>query len=415
VLVLLAIWYFAARAPAARAIPVDDWVMGATAVFAGLYYVKFISRTDHVYQPFEIALPVLFYAIYRAVSAAEAWLASRRLSGLPPRHTVTLPLLVVLLIGAPTSLLTLTRGVPSQLATFAPSEPPVARVGYVLNREPLFRSIFPSPAKSVGPSLVHDLSAIMRAYVPPGERIFDFSNNPGLFWYVLRLDPATRYYHVSMAIRQATQHDLIRELHKEQPTIVVFSSDWLGLPFWDGLTNEVRHYDISRYLLDNYQPLLYSHGFLIFARASAYLRPVSDLTGKLAEPATTTDLYFRTFPCDWGYAPDFLSIHPHSDSGVTLRPSDSGGALALQVPANAAKRYSWLEVKGTRPFARTSFELSDVAGGDERRTIRFRTRGGNDTVRVQVGSCSQWHGYRSPLLFLRTDPSQPIGAVRLLR
>jgi hypothetical protein len=414
VLVLLAIWYFAARAPNARAIPVDDWVIGATAVFAGLYYVKFISRTDHVYQPFEVALPVLFYAIYRVVSATEAWLASRPRSRLP-RHTVTLPLLVVLLVGAPTSLLTLTRAVPSHLAAFAPSAPPVARVGYVLNRAPLFSSVFAAPPKSVGPSLVHDLRAIMGVYVLPGERIFDFTNNPGLFWYLLRLDPATRYYHVSMAVRQETQHDLIRELRRERPTIVVFSSAWLGLPFWDGLTNEVRHYDISRYLLDNYRPLLYSHGFLIFARASAHLRPVSDLSGRLVEPAATTNLYFRTFPCDWGYAPDFLSIHPRSESGVTLRPTASRGALAVRVPANAAKSYGWLEIVGRKPFGRTIFELSDVPGGDAQRTIRLRTRGGRDTVRVQVGSCSQWHGYRGGKLYLSADPPQPIRSVRLLR
>ena len=414
VLVLLGIWYFAARAPNARAIPVDDWAMGATAVFVGLYYVKFISRTDHVYQSFAVTLPLLFYAIYRVVSAAEAWLALRRPSWLPPRHTVTLPLLVVLLVGAPTSLLTLTRGVPSHLATFAPSEPPVARVGYVLNREPLFRSVFPAPAKSVGPSLVHDLRAIMRTYVPPGERIFDFSNNPGLFWYVLRLDPATRYYHVSMAIRQATQHDLIRELRKEQPKIVVFSSDWLGLPFWDGISNEVRHYDVSRYLLDHYRPLLHSHGFLVFARNGARTPPVSDVTTKLDEPAQTTGLYFRTFPCDWGYTPDFLTIHPQSESGaVTLQPEHG----ALHVPASLASHFGWLEVEGSSTFTRTSFELSDrpLANVDERRTIRFRTRGDTDTVRIQVGSCSQWHGYLGGTLYLRADPPQPIRAVRLLR
>jgi hypothetical protein len=415
VLVLLAVWYFAARIPDARAIPVDDWAMGATAIFVGLYYVKFLSRTDHVYQPFVVALPLLFYAIFRVVSAVEAWLSSRGVRSLPSRHMVTLPLLLVLLIGAPTGLLKVTQDVPSHFASYAPREPPSNRVGYVLNREPLFTSVAAVSPKKVGPSLVDDLRTIMRAYVLPGDRIFDFSNNPGLFWYVLRLNPATRYYHVSMAIRQAVQHDLLRELRSEQPTIVVFSSDWLGLPFWDGIPNEVRHYDISRYLLDNYRPLLYSHGFLIFARASAHLRPVTDLTGHLVEPATTTDLYFRTFPCDWGYAPDFLSIHPQAESGVTVRPVESGGAVALQVPANMAKQYSWLEVKGTRPFARTSFELTDAAGGDDRRMIRFRTRGGNDTVRVQVGSCSQWHGYRSRVLLLRTDPPQPIDAVRLLR
>jgi hypothetical protein len=367
-----------------------------------------------VYQPFELALPVLFYALYRVVSAAEAWLAAGGPSWLPPRHTVTLPLLVVLLIGAPTSLLAVTREVPQHFAAFAPSEPPVARVGYVLNREPLFSSVFSAPPKSTGPSLVHDLRAIMHAYVPPGERIFDFSNNPGLFWYVLRLDPATRYYHVSMAIRQATQHDLIRELQRERPKIVVFSSDWLGLPFWDGIANEVRHYDVSRYLLDNYRPLLHSHGFLVFARNGATTTPVSDVTSNLDEPALTTDLYFRTFPCDWRYTPDFLNTHPRSESGaVTLHPEQG----VLQLPADFATRFGWLEVVGSSPFARTSFQLSDrrATGSDERRTIRFRTRGGTDTVRIQVGSCSQWHGYLRRTLYLRADPAQSISAVRLLR
>jgi hypothetical protein len=254
----------------------------------------------------------------------------------------------------------------------------------------------------------------MVTYVPPGERVFDFSNNPALFWYLLRLDPATRYYHVSMAIRQATQHDLIGELRKEQPKIAVFSSDWLGLPFWDGIANEVRHYDVSRYLLDHYHPLLHSHGFLVFARNGAPTPPVSNVANKLEEPAQTTDLYFRTFPCDWGYTPDFLTIHPQSESGaVTLRPEHG----VLQVPTGLAANFGWLEVKGTTAFKQTSFELSDhaAAGADERRTIRFRTRGGSDTVRVQVGSCSQWHGYGSRTLYLRTDPPQPIRAVRLLR
>ncbi len=414
VLVLLAIWYFAARAANARAIPVDDWAIGATAVFVGLYYVKFISRTDHVYQPFEMALPVLFYAIFRAISAVEAWLSSRRFRWLRPRHAVTLPLLLALLIGAPTGLLKTTQDVPSHFATYAPREPPINRIGYVLNREPLFTSVAAVSPKDVGPSLVHDLRAIMRAYVPPGERIFDFSNNPGLFWYVLRLDPATRYYHVSMAVRQATQHDLIRELRDERPGIVVFSSDWLGLPFWDGIANEVRHYDVSRFLLDHYRPLLHSHGFLVLARNDAQTPPVSDVTSKLDEPAQTTELYFRTFPCDWGYAPDFLTIHPQSESGaVTLQPERG----VLQVPTGLAAHFGWLEVHGTSTFKQTSFELSDrpAANSDERRAIRFRTRGGTDTVRVQVGSCSQWHGYRSRTLYLRTDPPQPLRAVRLLR
>jgi hypothetical protein len=87
------------------------------------------------------------------------------------------------------------------------------------------------------------------------------------------------------------------------------------------------------------------------------------------------------------------------------------------VPSGLAPRYGWLEIKGTSKFDETIFKLSDrsAPGSDERRTIRFRTRGGTDTVRVQVGSCSQWHGYRGGRLYLRSDPPQPIRAVRLLR
>ncbi len=416
VLVLLAIWHFAARAPSARSIPVDDWAMGATAVFVALYYVKFLSRTDHVYQPFAVTLPLLFYAVYRAISAVEALASSRRPRWFPPRHGLTLPLLVVLLVGAPTGLLKLTQAIPSHFATFSPQEPPVARVGYVLNTKPLFRTVFPAPADALGPALVHDVRAIMSAYVRPGDRIFDFSNNPGLFWFLLQLEPATRYYHVSMAIRQATQHDLVAELRKENPRIAVFSSAWLGLPFWDGIANEVRHYDISRYLLDHYRPVLYSHGLLVFTRNGTTVPSPSAFNPRLVEAPQTTDLYFRTFPCDWGYTPDFLTIHPETRSGgSTIRPTGREGAVALHVPADLAARYGWLEVEGDAPFARTSFELSDRASGsDERRTIRFRTRGGADTLRIQVGSCSQWHGYRSRVLYLRTDPPQTIRNVRLL-
>jgi len=35
-------------------------------------------------------------------------------------------------------------------------------------------------------------------------------------------------------------------------------------------------------------------------------------------------------------------------------------------------------------------------------------------VRIQIGSCSQWHGYRSRTLYLRTDPPQALRAVRLI-
>ena len=69
-----------------------------------------------------------------------------------------------------------------------------------------------------------------------------------------------------MAIRQRTQSDLIGELERRRPKLVVYASSTFGLPSWDGIGNPVRHYDVSQYLLDHYRPLLLSHGYLLMAR-----------------------------------------------------------------------------------------------------------------------------------------------------
>jgi hypothetical protein len=415
-LVLLTVWYFVARARSARSIPVDDWVMGATAVFLGLYYVKFLDRSDHVYQPFALAIPVLFYVLYRIVSAVEAVRLTSRPPWLPTRHWVTLPLVGLILVASPKNLDKIVDSVSYRFAASAVAEPPLARVGYVLNTDPLFHSVFEAPPKTIDASLIGDTRTIMHAYLRPGDRLFDLSNNPALFWYLLRLPLATRYFHVSMAIRQHTQHDLIAELRRERPRLVVFSSDWIGLPYWDGIPNEVRHYDVSRYVLDHYRPLLWSHGLLLLVRKGEHPPPVAKVAPRLVERPQTTNLYFRTFSCDWGYAPDFLSVRPPSEQGLTMSSHRrSPGIIALQRPAGADSRYGWLEVDSTSTFGATRFVLTDrLTSADNRRQVAFTTRGGTSVIRVQVGSCSQWHGYRGHTLYLGTDPTQGIRAVRLL-
>src|SRR4029453_12323496 len=65
----------------------------------------------------------------------------------------------------------------------------------------------------------------------------------------------------------------------------------------DGVANQVRYYDISRYLLDTYVPVAESHGFVFMKRRSE------------AEPGRRS-LYFRAPPCDWGYAPNFFAPGP---------------------------------------------------------------------------------------------------------
>lgn len=53
--------------------------------------------------------------------------------------------------------------------------------------------------------------------------------------------------------------------------------------------------------------------------------------------------------------------------------------------------------------------------GEWIRTITFKTLDrGQRSVWVQVGSCSQWHGFRSKRLFLESAADQQISQVRLV-
>ena len=303
VLAALTFCFFAVRIRFRWPLRVEDWAMGGAALFMALYYTKFLARADHVFESFAVTSPVLFYVVYRAIEL---------LAGRLPWHLrrtgtygLTAVAIVVTLICAPTPLRQAVRAIPSHFVANAAAEPTMARMGYAV-------------PGAVDPNMVSDLDKITSAYLGPKDTFFDFTNSPGLFSYLLRLPPSTRYYHVSMAIRQRTQSDLISELERRQPKLVIFSSTAAGLPTWDGISNPVRHYDVSQYLLDHYRPLLVSHGYTLMARNGARLRPPASIAGLVEQPATG-QLSFNSLPCDWGYAPDFLTTGPARRCGAGFR------------------------------------------------------------------------------------------------
>lgn len=57
----------------------------------------------------------------------------------------------------------------------------------------------------------------MDTYTGPDGTAFDFSNDPGHVCYLSGRDPATRFYHLSMAIPADTQRILIDELRVTTP------------------------------------------------------------------------------------------------------------------------------------------------------------------------------------------------------
>ena len=128
------------------------------------------------------------------------------------------------------------------------------------------------------------------------------------------------------------------------------------------------------------------------------------------EPAAGTPPRSLTLP--GGRSVDVVpaAVQGYADSIGAATP-----ALLLDRPANA-DRYHWLEIEARTPLHANSFALSDRANlGNAANSITFNTTGrGARTVRVQIGACSQWRGYRGPL-YLSMNRLEDIKAVRLLR
>jgi hypothetical protein len=300
---LIAAWYFGALFVGRRQPTNQEWVIAASAVYALLYYPKFLDRGDfaHAIQAYLPAVPLIAFLVYKAVSDVNRRISNVHLSDFGPRIAAWRPAAVGLFA---LSLLTMQVGpipvrldqLPGQYRPVAAAEPAIAKVGYS-------RDGFDS-------TQLADLRAVLAAYLRPNDWVFDFSNAPAVYYYLLEQNPHTRYYHVSMAIPELAQRDLIDELEGNRPKLIVYDSDRWGQPGWDAIPNMVRHYDVSQYILDNYRPLIRIQGQIIYGDAKANLSPGVALGLNLSAPVETTNLQFSGQNCNWGYAPNFLSTAP---------------------------------------------------------------------------------------------------------
>jgi hypothetical protein len=413
--VILAIWFFAAAWRARRSPAIDDWVMGALAITVFLYYPKFLARTDvfHVFHPFAVAVPLLAYAAYRALSVFEGRRVRLGRWVVAVAPVLTAVAVAVVALAAPQRIAEQAEALPNQGSAQAHFDPVAPRLGFL------------SPW-AIDVDAILDVKDILDTYLAPDDDVFDFTNEPLLFHYLLERRPATRYFHVSMAMRRHTQADLIRQLERRRPALVVFSSSDLtfGLPVWDQVSNHVRHYDVSEYVLHHYRPLLSVHDFLFMARNDSDFDVGPELARKLKAPPATKGLYFRTYPCDWGYAPNFLTTGPDEADrarGVDVlarpvRQATASGTRAweLELPEGSTTAdYDWLELETAGELAPDTLGVTD-ARDDAVHTISFKTLArGQDSVRVQVGACPQWHGFADPI-YLESAAGQQIQRVRLV-
>jgi hypothetical protein len=325
VLWLATVWRVVRKLRLRQAWAVTDWVMVAAAAMSAIYYPQALDRADaaHVYQSFWVSVPLLILWSVEVLTVADRAIRSAlrrlpttgptlRMVGLPQsRHLASFAAVVAIVIGTAGQAQTIPFVVGQVAPDFHPTVPlgassALPRLGYTV-------------PGSVDTVQIRQLGAMLSRYAGPTAPVFDYANEPGIVYYLLNRIPGTRYTHVDEAQTPAAQQQVVAELQKSRPPVVVFSNTTFGLLSYDGIPQALRSYAVSTYLYAHYRPLLDARGQLLLLRDDLYASAPPVPPG-----FRTTDLYFDTSSCTFGDIPDYLALPaniatlPHVRVPVTL-------------------------------------------------------------------------------------------------
>jgi len=393
------------------ALRTNDFLMMAAAVFAVLYYAgEFLGRADfpHSALAYTGAIPLVMLCAWEAAMWLNGWVRARLrgsdAGGL--RWPLFYVVAVIAGITTTTSIPSVIAAAPTDFRATAATEPWLSSMGYVSDSEE---------------PLVDDVGTFLSAFLKPGEEIFDFSNQPGLYFYTLYYRPASRHFVTTTDGNQASQEETISDLETSRPEFaVLFGTAPGSLSIYDGIPNAVRDYDTSEYLLDHYRPLADVDGQIIYVRDGAPVTIPASLQSELGPALDVTDVPFQYPDCAWGYIPEFLNVRPPAgESGVVV----GGGRAptidwALSEPSGHSwADYRWMELTIASGSPGASFVLSDQEVPGENHDITFQTLpGGQASYTFPIGACPQWHGYTLPTLSLSisSGPAVAITQIKLL-
>jgi hypothetical protein len=410
-LVLITFWSVAAQVRSGRQLSVRDWVTVAAAGFVALYGEEALGRFDlpHIDYVVIAAMPLILLWAERALTAADDLVRRAfppELNLLRSPATVAAAVIIVLLApdtGQPT-IIAAARNLPAREHAWSYAEPTIPRLGYTV-------------PGAVSPELISDLATALNTYAGRSGTVFDMTNSLGYIYFLLNRRPASPFVHVSMAQTTYSQQLLINSLRRTRPPVALFDSDTIGLSSWDGINNNVRHFAVSQYLLDNYRPVLRTQGVLLLLRDDlmASRPPVP----RLQAPAVSTDLYFGSSTCAWGDVPDFLPSVPAGrsiDLPVTSR-LRTGDVITgvVQLPAGLSlASYDLLTLHGDRPIGTSAITISDTEAAPAGHDITTTAMPASGTsLSVRVGSCLQWHGYSTTRLYVRQVGGTAITSLEL--
>ncbi|MEI8322983.1 MAG: hypothetical protein WCG49_07720, partial [Actinomycetes bacterium] len=290
-----------------------------------LFMQKTLNRPDsHFYQSLIVSLPLLFYVVTRVVgtmsdSVQKAVVNTRRKTSV---HTVAFGVLTMaLLFPFMTTADVLNAHVHNagdQVQPVTAQKPEFPRVGY--SQEYEFVENY------------RQLRTFLETNIGMQAKIYDFGNMTTVYNFLLNKKPLTRYSYVLQASSVAAQNEVITALRTKKPEVVSYGWD-SPLDQWDDLSNSVRHWAISEYLLRNYSPWTTvggkNFGDVLFLRkdlAPGKGLPIHAVPAQSGAEKLSSLRSLNT--CNWGVSSNYLTFAPKKP-GVPVKSEPVKGMLTV--------------------------------------------------------------------------------------
>ena len=231
VAVVTALLWVAWRWKAGRPISPIHWTLLAAALTAGAYGEKALGRFDdsHVQQSLTVAMPLFllwFVLVARAVDAR----VRRSTSANPPESPVVQR--AVAAVGQPVVWFFLLFVVAAFPQAFS-----AAATAADNTKEDLGNSIYVPKIGYIepdkwDPAVLDDVDKILDTYAGRDGTVFDVTNAPGYYYYVLGRDMPTPMVHISLALTPAAQESVVEDLERSRPPVVIFDGTEIGYASW---------------------------------------------------------------------------------------------------------------------------------------------------------------------------------------
>jgi hypothetical protein len=300
-----------------------DWLLVVGGVISISYLTKAIDIPDqwHVVESFSVSIPLLaLWAIVALQKGDKLFLmassAGRHSRPSTHSHVVTAILSGVVVLGAILLPPRIGNYVFPNSITSSITSAPSRFHGH--NQTPAHGLLGYTVPGSVNVTQIAELGRLIDRYAGPHAPVVDYSNEPGVLYFLLNRVPGSQFYIQEVVQTVSAQRRYIHDLQTSRPPVVVFHNMSFGFPDINNVPNSIRSYAVTNYLFTHYTPLLNYQGQLLLLRndlrSSAPAIP-SDVKGLRIQ-----NLYFSNYSCNLGDIPNYFTPPSHPEQLPTWSP-----------------------------------------------------------------------------------------------